>query len=74
MSSVAKIIEITSTSTTSFDDAIKAGVERASQTIENIKSAWVSDQQVVVDGGKIIGYRVGLKITFVLHGETEIDS
>ena len=54
MSSVAKIIEITSTSTKSFDDAVKTGVERAAQTIDNIKGAWVSDQQVVVDGGKII--------------------
>lgn len=74
MSSVAKIIEITSTSPTSFDDAIRAGIERASKTIDNIKGAWISDQQVVVDDGKIVGYRVAMKITFVLHGEKEIDS
>jgi flavin-binding protein dodecin len=65
---VAKIIEITSTSSTSFDDAIKEGVKRASETLDDIKSAWVSDQQVLVEGGKITGYRVAMKVTFVLHG------
>jgi flavin-binding protein dodecin len=68
---VAKIIEITSTSPTSFDDAIKEGVKRASETLDDIKSAWVSDQQVLVDDGKITGYRVAMKVTFVLHGDAD---
>ena len=64
--SVAKIIEISSESTTSFEDAVQQGVTRASKTIHNIKSAWVKEQQVVVDNGKVTMYRVDLKVTFVL--------
>jgi flavin-binding protein dodecin len=66
--SVAKIIEITSTSSVSFDDAVKQGIKRASQTIDDIKSAWIENQQVTVENGAITGYRVAMKITFVLHG------
>jgi len=64
--SVAKIIEISSESTTSFEDAVQQGVARASKTIHNIKSAWIKEQQVVVDNGKVTLYRVDLKVTFVL--------
>jgi flavin-binding protein dodecin len=64
--SVAKIIEISSESTTSFEDAVQQGVTRASKTVRNIKSAWVKEQQVVVDNGKVTMYRVDLKVTFVL--------
>jgi len=64
--SVAKIIEISSESTTSFEDAVQQGVARASKTIHNIKSAWVKEQQVVVDNGKVTLYRVDLKVTFIL--------
>ena len=65
--SVAKITEISSSSPTSFDDAIQQGISRASKTLENIKSAWVKDQQVQVENGKVIEYRVTLKLTFVLR-------
>ncbi len=65
--SVAKITEITSTSKKSFEDAVENGVERASKTIKNITSAWVADQSVAVSGGKITGYNVRLKVTFVLE-------
>jgi flavin-binding protein dodecin len=65
--SVAKIIEISSSSTNGFDDAVRIGVERASQTVKNITGAWVQDQQVKVEGGRITEYRVMLKITFILQ-------
>ena len=64
--SVARITEISAMSSTSFDDAVKVGVERASRTLRGITSAWVKDQRVVVDGGSIKEYQVNLQITFVL--------
>lgn len=64
--SVAKIIELSSESEKSFEDAITQGVTRAAKTIHGIKSAWVKEQQVVVEQGKVTLYRVDLKITFVL--------
>lgn len=64
--SVARVTEIIASSKDSFDDAVKVGVERASKTLENVKSAWVKDQSVIIDKGKIKKYRVTLKITFVL--------
>ena len=64
--SVAKVTEITSTSTVSFEDAIKLGVARASKTLRNVKGAWVASMKVDVKDGKITDYRVDLKITFVL--------
>lgn len=65
--SVAKIIEISSESPKSFEDAIQNGISRASKTVHNIKSAWVKEQHVVVDNGKVALYRVDLKVTFVLE-------
>jgi flavin-binding protein dodecin len=64
--SVAKVVELTSTSSSSFDDAVQAGITKASETIRGISGAWVKDQQVVVADGSITEYRVNLKITFVL--------
>jgi dodecin len=64
---IAKVSEITSTSDRSFSDAIARGVKRAGKTIKNITSAWVADQEVLVEKGKIAGYRVRLRITFVLE-------
>jgi flavin-binding protein dodecin len=63
---VAKIIEITATSGDSFEEAIREGIDKASQTVHNIKGAWVKEQKVVVENGNISGYRVDLKVTFVL--------
>lgn len=65
--SVAKIIEISAESPKSFDDAIRQGIERAGQTLQNIQSAWLKEQQVRVENQKIVAYRVILKITFVLN-------
>lgn len=64
--SVAKIIEISSDSPTSFEDAIVQGIARASKTLHGIKSAWVKEQHVVVDNNKVVLYRVDLKVTFVM--------
>jgi flavin-binding protein dodecin len=64
--SIAKVTEIIATSKKSFDDAINQGVKRADKTLKGIKGAWVKDQQVEISNGKITGYKVILKITFVL--------
>lgn len=64
--SVAKVTEIISSSTKSFDDAVQSGVSRANKTLKNITSAWVKDQKVTVEDGKITEYRVVLKVTFIL--------
>ncbi len=64
--SVAKIIEVSSASKKSFEDAISAGVAKVSSTLEDVTGAWVSEQKVVVKGGKIVEYRVQMKVTFVL--------
>lgn len=63
---VARITEITSTSTKSFDDAIQAGIKRATKTLDNVTGAWVEDQEVTVENDQISGYRVRLRVTFVL--------
>lgn len=65
--SVARVTEISATSTQSFDDAVKQGVERASQTLRNITSAWVKEQRVAVQNGKIAHYQVNIQVTFVLE-------
>lgn len=64
--SVARITEIIAASSKSFDKAVENGVERASETLRDIQSAWVKDQSVVVKDGKIVEYRVVLKVTFIL--------
>jgi hypothetical protein len=66
---IARVTEIKSSSTKSFDDAIRQGVRRASKTLQNVKSAWIEDQEVRVDNkGKIAEYLVRMKVTFVLKG------
>ena len=66
--SVSRVSEIKSTSTKSFDDAIKQGVKRATKTLRNVKSAWVENQDVRVGSeGEITEYRVQLKVTFILE-------
>ena len=64
---VARITEISSISSKSFEDAIVQGVDRANKTLKNVKGAWVKDQEVMVDNGKVSGYKVILKVTFVLE-------
>jgi flavin-binding protein dodecin len=67
LASVAKIAEISAESPASFDDAVRAGIERASQTLERIQGAWIKEQSVVVEDGRIARYRVHLKLTFILQ-------
>jgi len=64
--SVAKVSEISATSTTSFEDAIKKGLERASKTLRHIRSAWVKEQHVRCNEGAIVEYQVNMMVTFVL--------
>jgi len=64
--SVARVTEISATSTKSFEDAIQQGVARATKTLRNVKSAWIKEQRVDVTGDSISEYQVNLVITFVL--------
>lgn len=63
---VARITEITAQSDKGFEDAIQQGIARANKTIENIQSAWIKDQKLAIEGGKIVGWRVDMKVTFIL--------
>jgi hypothetical protein len=65
--SVARVTEITSESTKSFEDAINMGIARANKTLKNVRGAWVQEQKITVTNGKIDRYRVNMKITFVLE-------
>ncbi|MCU0354864.1 MAG: dodecin family protein [Cytophagales bacterium] len=64
--SVARVTEIIASSSKSFEDAVQVGVARATETLENVKNAWVKDMKVVVENNKITEYRVVMKVTFVL--------
>jgi hypothetical protein len=64
--SVAKVIEVISTSKKSFEDAVALGVARVADSVHDVTGAWVQDQKVVVSKGKITEYRVNLKVTFVV--------
>lgn len=70
MCSVARVVEISSTSKKSFEDAIVQGIARANKTLREIRSAWVKGQEVQVDAGKIAAYKVNLMVTFVLEDAT----
>ncbi|KPF69913.1 hypothetical protein IP84_03205 [beta proteobacterium AAP99] len=65
---VAKVIELIASSPKSFDDALARGIARAHETLAGVTGAWVQDQKVVVEDGKIVEYRVNMKVTFVLGG------
>ena len=65
--SVAKIIELTATSEASFEDAVKQGVARAAETINDITGAWVQDHSVHITDGEITEYKVTLKVTFIVN-------
>lgn len=64
---IAKVIELSSASPQSFEDAIKKGLERASKTVENIQGIWINEQHAKVENNKITEWRVNMKITFVLN-------
>lgn len=64
---VARVTELISSSTESFEDAVKKGVARAAKTLEHVESAWVKEQKVVVKKGKVVEFRVDLMVTFLLN-------
>lgn len=64
--SVARVTTISARSDTSFEDAIQQGVARASETLRHVSGAWVKDQKVEIEEGRITAYHVVLEITFVL--------
>jgi len=64
---IAKVIEITSTSPGSFEDAIRQGITKAQKSVDNIRGAWISEQKVILaEDGTIKHFRVDMKLTFVL--------
>jgi dodecin len=65
--SVARVTEMSATSDQSFEDAVNMAVQRATQTLRNVESAWVKDMNVLIENGNIQGYKVNLAITFVLE-------
>jgi len=65
--SVAKISEISATSSKSFEDAIQQGLTRANRTLRNIRGAWIKEQHVRCDGGRVSEYQVNMMVTFVLE-------
>ena len=65
--SVAKVIELTAQSPTSFEHAIEEGISRACSTIQDVKGAWVKEMKVVVEDGQVKEYRVDLKVSFLLN-------
>jgi len=68
VSSVARVTEISAISESSFEDAIRVGVERASQTLRGLQSAWIKEQEVQIgQNGQITGYKVNLLVTFILE-------
>ncbi|HEX5828144.1 MAG TPA: dodecin family protein [Candidatus Limnocylindrales bacterium] len=66
MGTVARVTEISCRSETSFEDAMRTGIERANRTLRNVKGAWVKEQHVDIEDGRVVGYKVNLLITFVL--------
>ena len=64
---VAKVSEITSTSNKGFEDAIQKGIKRASKTLKNVTGAWIADQEVEIENGRVMNYRVRMRVTFGLE-------
>ena len=74
---VARVIELSATSSQGFEEAIREGVDRATKTLRNVEGCWVKDMNVLIENGNIQGYKVNLAVTFVLEdaqGRTRADS
>lgn len=65
---VARVTEISSTSPQSFEDAVSKGLDRATKTLRNVQSAWIKEQNVMIENGKVKEYKVNMLVTFVLEG------
>jgi len=66
VSSVAKVSEISARSEKSFEDAINLGLARAGKTLRNVRSAWIKEQRLDLQDGKISGYQVNMMVTFII--------
>ncbi len=66
---IGKVIEISASSPKGFEDAIQQGLARATETIEDVRGAWIKEFEVRMENGKIAEYRVNMKVTFILHGK-----
>tara|TARA_R110002049_G_scaffold84663_12_gene215453 strand:- start:3131 stop:3331 length:201 start_codon:yes stop_codon:yes gene_type:complete len=64
--SVAKIVEISSSSKDSFEDAIRSGIRKISKTVKHVQGAWIKEQKVVIDDGEIVEFRVSMQVTFIV--------
>jgi hypothetical protein len=71
--SVAKNIEITSTSTRSFEDAIDQGIKRATKSLNDVRGAWIKEQKIAITNGEVSEYRVMMILTFVLEGDELVE-
>ena len=69
--SVAKVLEISASSNKSFEDAIQTGISRVNTSVDQVQGAWIQEQKVVVDAGKITEYRVNMKVTFIVQDVAE---
>ncbi len=67
MSDVAKVIEISASSTKSIEDAVETGIRRADESLDHVEGAWVQDIKCIVKNGKVAEWRVNMKVTFLLH-------
>ena len=67
MESVARVTEISARSESSFEDAVRLGVDRAAQTLRNVRGAWVKEQEVKIEDGRIVAFEVIMKVTFELE-------
>jgi flavin-binding protein dodecin len=65
--SVAKVIELTADSSKGFEDAIRNGISKAGETLQGIRAAWIANQEVLIEDGKVKTYRVHMRVTFVLN-------
>lgn len=65
--SVAKVLELSATSPDSFEDAVKAGIAKAGETVRGIRGAWIKEQMVRVEDGAVVEFRVDMKVTFLLE-------
>ncbi len=72
--SVAKVIEISSTSQQSFEDAINKGIQRATSSLRNVTGAWIKEQQVSIENNRITSYRVNLMVTFILNDSDDMNT
>ena len=68
MSNIAKVIEVTASSTTSVEDAVKSGLKKCAETVKGIKGAWVNEIKVVTDGdGNVTQWRVNMRVSFIVQ-------